>query len=518
MDQMANHDNGDNDSRNRADASRKKIKVLLVSFYNDEAYGLRSLHSTLIKNAVDAYMLFFKVESKQFRENHEQNVKKDFTGSIKNATDREIRLLVDFIAQNKFAVVGFSLVSSHFRLYKRIYEKIRNIDGLKIVIGGWQPSLNPEECISYADCLCIGEGENAFSELIALLANKQPIDNTANFWFNKNGAITKNPVRPLTTDLSSFPIPLFDHAYSYYIENDTLVNREPYFDNTRYGTFVGRGCPKRCTYCSNSHMANYIYPKSWSRIRYRTNEHVKEELLAVKGKLKNVKSINFYDEVFTPNLEHIRNLFSWYEKEIGLPFFCFFFPGTCDEEKCKILSKAGLRGVWLGVQSGSPRVRNEVFRRIYTNEQILNQTRIFQDCGVSVRYDFILDNPFESFDESLESIFLMLELPQPFSVNLFSLKFFPNTEITRIALDANIITKSHLDDNQANDQDTYLIRHDVKNTDNRFINQLAFYISCMSKNPTLRDQKAYIEQLTEDYKRTKDLTPVENLIKPFLGK
>ena len=494
----------------------KDVKVLLVSFFNDEAYGLRSLHSTLVENKIDAHMLFFKVESKQFREDHGENAKKDFTGSIRNASDKEIELLVDFILSNEFNVVGFSLVSSHFRLYKRIYERIKDVKGITIVLGGWQPSLKPEECIQYADYLCIGEGEVAFLELISLLANNGAADRVLNFWFNKNSTVIKNPVRPLTADISSFPIPLYDHKYSHFIENDKLINYELYFDNVRYGTFIGRGCPKQCTYCSNSHMANVIYPKSWSRIRYRSMNHVKNELMIVKDKLKNVKSINFYDEVFTPNIEWIKDFFSWYEKEINIPFYCFFFPGSCSEEKCKILASAGLSGVWLGVQSGSTRVRREVFKRMYTNQQIIEQARIFHKHGVSIRYDFILDNPFESFEESIESIFLMLELPQPFSVNLFSLKFFPNTEITKMALDAGIINKLDLDDNQINDQDTYLIRQDVKDQDNKFIDHLAFYISCMSKDPNLREQKGMLSKLIDDYKITKDITTIEDLIKPFL--
>lgn len=494
----------------------KDVKVLLISFFNDEAYGLRSLHSTLVANKIYAHMLFFKVESKQFRLDHGANSKKDFMGNIKNASDKEIALLVDFIVSNEFDVVGFSLVSSHFQLYKKIYERIKDIKGITIVLGGWQPSLNPDDSIKYADYLCIGEGEVAFHELISLLANNGATDHVLNFWINKNGTVIKNPVRPLTADISSFPIPLYDHKYSHIIENDKLLNYEPYFDNVRYGTFIGRGCPKQCTYCSNSYMANVTYPKSWSRIRYRSVNHVKYEIMIVKDKLKNVKRINFYDEVFTPNMEWIKDFFSWYEKDINIPFYCFFFPGSCSEEKCKILASAGLSGVWLGVQSGSPRVRREVFKRMYTNQQIIEQARIFHKYGVGIRYDFILDNPFESFEESLESIYLMLELPQPFSVNLFSLKFFPNTEITKMTLDAGIINKSDLDDNQINDQDTYQIRQDVKDPDNKFINNLVFYISCMSKDPNLHEQKDMLSRLIVDYKITKDITTIEDLIKPFL--
>ena len=42
------------------------MKVLVVSFFNDESYGVRSLHATLVDNNIDAYMMFFKLEAKYY--------------------------------------------------------------------------------------------------------------------------------------------------------------------------------------------------------------------------------------------------------------------------------------------------------------------------------------------------------------------------------------------------------------------------------------------------------------------
>jgi anaerobic magnesium-protoporphyrin IX monomethyl ester cyclase len=388
---------------------------------------------------------------------------------------------------------------------------------LTIVLGGWQASLNPDVCINYADFLCIGEGEEPFVDLVCRLNKKEKTANIENFYIKTTSRVIKNPVRQLPRDLSAFPIPLFEHKYSYIIENDDIENYEPYFRNSRYGTFVGRGCPHRCTYCSNSFMANSVYPKQWSKVRHRSLEHVKKELLTVKERLKQVRSVNFYDEVFTPKIEWIKDFFSWYKLKIDIPFYMFFFPGACNEEKAKILSDGGLKGVWIGVQSGSQRVRNEVFKRKYSNDQILKQAKIFHKYEVSVRYDFILDNPFETFEESLESIYLMTELPQPFSLNLFSLKYFPNTEITKMAEDAGFITEADKDDNWKKDRDTYTIHKDKGNLDSRFINQLALYISFLSGNQSLEDKKNDLHKLIDDYRHSKDISYVENLLKPFLS-
>lgn len=491
------------------------MKVLLVSFFNDEAYGVRAIHSSLVDKGIDAAMLFFKLNG-YHEKSYDDRIKDDFTANLDNASRHEIDLLVSHIKDNRYDVVGFSLVSHHFSLYRRIYKELKDIDHLTIVVGGWEASLNPDKCIHYADFLCIGEGEEPLCELIEKLESRMPTEKIRNFWVRKNGTVIRNPVRPLPGDLSSFPVPLLEHRYSHVIENNRIDNYEPYFDNSRYGTFVGRGCPYRCTYCSNSYMARSVYPGQWSKVRYRSIEHVQEELLAVKERLGQVKSINFYDEVFTPGIEWTRDFFSWYRSVIGIPFYVFFFPGTCSDEKARLLADSGLKGIWIGVQSGSQRVRNEVFKRRYSNEQLINQARIFHKYGVSIRYDFILDNPFETFEESLESIFMMMELPRPFSLNLFSLKYFPNTEITGMARAAGFITEADIDDNGNSDRDTYVIHRDRGSLDNRFINHLAFYISCLSTTSALSDKKAQIHRLIQGYRRSNDITPVEDAVRPFL--
>lgn len=43
------------------------MNVILVSLYNDENYGLRSIHSVLVNNEIDARMVFLEVKSKKVR-------------------------------------------------------------------------------------------------------------------------------------------------------------------------------------------------------------------------------------------------------------------------------------------------------------------------------------------------------------------------------------------------------------------------------------------------------------------
>lgn len=355
------------------------------------------MHSILTNNGHDTRMLFVEEDNPE--------------------------LLTKLLKALKPDIVGFSLVSLNFALYKKLYQDIRKSGKFKILLGGWQPTLNPQECLPFCDCLCRGEGEGIILKIVEDLAKGQA---------NKVYAGDLKPVE--------YPTFKFSNECSYVIEDGKLINKEPYFENSRYGTMIGRGCPYHCTYCSNSYMCQ-VYP-DWSKTRYRDIDKVIEELRVVKEKLPNVERINFYDEVFLLHDKRISEFLDKYKKEIGLPFYCMFYPGTCSEEMALKLVEVGLAGVWLGVQSGSERVRKEIFKRNYTNVALWRQIKIFQKYNISIKYDFIFDNPFETKEEFMETIELIRKLPKPLLINMFSLKFFPNTEITKMALERGLIDKT----------------------------------------------------------------------------
>jgi radical SAM superfamily enzyme YgiQ (UPF0313 family) len=498
---------------------KRDYKILFVSFYNDEACGVRLLHSILYHKGYNAKMLFLKLNSdiasrkKGEHKNALKNTYKLFSAVL---TNKEIDIFVNFLINFQPNIVAFSLVSSNFTLYKKIYKRIKDIGIFKIVIGGWQPSLNPEETIGYCDILCVGEGDETLPELVDKLFYNQSIDDIQNLWLKKDGHVIKNGVRPLIMDLSSGPIPVFSNKQSYCVENNELTRKEPYMRNTRYGIISGRGCPYCCSYCSNVYMSKNIYSHKWSKIRYRKVEHVMSELINAKAKLPKLRIINFYDEVFFPDKEWTKEFFHRYKKEIKLPFYCMFYPGTCKEETAKILKESGLDGIWLGIQSGSERVRRDVLKRYYKNVDVLKQVEIFRKYSINIKYDFILDNPFETFEESLETIKLVLEFPQPFSLNLFSLKYFPKTEITKMALREGFKYKSDLEDQRlADEQDSYKIILSQDSSDTNFINHLAAYISFLT--PDARLKKEEVINTINNYMTDKDIEPIKKTLSSFLS-
>ena len=60
-----------------------------------------------------------------------------------------------------------------------------------------------------------------------------------------------------------------------------------------------------------------------------------------------------------------------YPSEVGIPFFCSVHPGIVKEKTVELLKKSGCWCVAIGVQSGSERIRKEIFNRHISNKQII---------------------------------------------------------------------------------------------------------------------------------------------------
>jgi radical SAM superfamily enzyme YgiQ (UPF0313 family) len=121
----------------------------------------------------------------------------------------------------------------------------------------------------------------------------------------------------------------------------------------------------------------------------------------------------------------------WREK-VGLPFFCAgITPTHISSEKVEILLAGGLNRVRMGVQSGSDRVL-KFYRRPNRPGLVKQATDIlgvFANMMVPPNYDIIVDNPIETADDVQDTLRLINNLPRPFTLNIFSLRYIPNTQL-----------------------------------------------------------------------------------------
>jgi radical SAM superfamily enzyme YgiQ (UPF0313 family) len=122
-------------------------------------------------------------------------------------------------------------------------------------------------------------------------------------------------------------------------------------------------------------------------LRRRSVDIVIEELVQAKRTL-GIKSVMFYDDVFTVNPRWLREFAPRYKREVGLPFWCYTYPTTTHKEDLLLLKDAGLKSITMGIQSGSPEML-DVFNRPVAQDKAHEAARIIVECGLDGYFDLI---------------------------------------------------------------------------------------------------------------------------------
>jgi hypothetical protein len=69
-----------------------------------------------------------------------------------------------------------------------------------------------------------------------------------------------------------------------------------------------------------------------------------------------------------------------------------------------------------------------------SNETFISAARQIKKYNVPCLYDVILDNPYETEDDVIRTIDVLLKIPKPFMLQMYSLCFYYGTEIYEKAL------------------------------------------------------------------------------------
>ncbi len=101
----------------------------------------------------------------------------------------------------------------------------------------------------------------------------------------------------------------------------------------------------------------------------------------------------------------------------------------------------GLRGLQIGIQSGSERTRR-LYQREGSAEAVIRAGQILARFIPPLdppKYDIILDNPYETMEDLQDTLHLMMHIPPPYQVQPFSLVFIPGTDLHTRALSDGLI-------------------------------------------------------------------------------
>jgi len=437
---------------------KNNTNIALISFFGLDL-GVRLISSSLKKLGHNAQLINFN-QKKYPIELFDNDFFSNRLQLHEIAPQADIENLKELLKRLKPRIIGLSVSAVSMLSAKRISREIRKISDALIVWGGIHAVICPEECIEFADVVCVGEGELAMLELVQALVHGKEIDSIPGFWVKQNGKIKKNPMRPLINNLDDLEFPDFiGHDNKFLIDSGKIIEDPPiaagYSLNT-YPIMTSRGCMYKCSFCSETALSE-SYKGTGTYLRRRSVKSIIKELQQVTRE-RPIYKIRFFDDVFTYDKKWIEEFCDMYGRYIGIPFICYAHPKYTDRELLIKLRHAGLFYICVGIQSGSKSVIENVYDRNQSNSSIIEFSRFVKKLNILVRYDLILDNPYETDQDHYDSTELMLNLPYPYQVNLLFLRWFPKTPLTQRALEEGVISPDQLEQNCAGALDKWYLQ------------------------------------------------------------
>ncbi|MBN2056460.1 radical SAM protein, partial [bacterium] len=353
-------------------------------------------------------------------------------------------------------LVGFSFLSSYRDRALQLTEAVHRAAGPPVVWGGVHATLRPGQSLASADYVCVGEGEEPLHQLLNNLAYGKSAEGIPGIWMRLGEVVQPAAQPPLLENLDALPYMDFSLDDQHILEprsgrivpmTRALLAKAlplmPFFRNTSitvYRTMTTRGCPHRCTYCVNHALAGLYDIDRY--LRWRSPEHVMEELTRINTEYDFIKGVHFFDDVFTAMpKQQLERFCELYRTRIGLPFYCQVSPRTVNRRMLDLLLESGMVFIEMGIQTGCTATRT-LYRRPETNRQVLTAGELFADYRgrlLTTRYHVILDNPWETPMETRETLLLLTSLPTPFVLCLSSLTLYPGTELNILAKEQGML-------------------------------------------------------------------------------
>lgn len=402
------------------------------------AFGIRTISSVLKRSGFSTKIIFLPGGIEHLRFNA------SYIYKYSKKTLKQISELC-----KDASLIGFSFMSQYFDRTVQITKHLKKQFSPPIIWGGIHATYRSEQCLNHCDAVCIGEGEYAIMGIAEKMSRGDDYTDTQSCWFKVNGDIKRNEAGPIVQNLDELPFVDYDLENHYVydwrskdiIPIDTNMMKKQflkieYCNNKHliaYRTMTSRGCPHRCSYCASSAMM---------RLRRRSVDNVIEELQQILTKFDYIELISFFDDTFfAAPIEYFEEFRNKYKSKIGLPFHAQCSPTTISERKMELLIDAGLYNTEMGIQTGSDRIK-KMYRRIVPNQKIINAAALiskYRSRMLIPDYHVILDNPWETREDVLDTLRLLLNLPGKFRLQISSLIFFPGTELNEKAKQEGIL-------------------------------------------------------------------------------
>ena len=297
-------------------------------------------------------------------------------------------------------LVGLTMMSVDFSPATEAARIVKEVmPGTVTVVGGPHPTIAVEEVtqIPEFDYVVVREGEITFPWLLGELgAGRRP-----------ESRILEGEM----PDLDAVPFPDRDLFLNEWLKYGyTLDSPEVPFVPDLPPPFLtiiaGRGCRYNCNFCQPAERLLF-----GRKVRKRSPANVIAELDLLRERYR-FASFMFHDDCLTEDRQWVLEFCDLYEgKGFHQPFFC---QSRADiivhhEEMVQRMAQVGLKGYFIGFESGSDRVL-KFLRKGTTRAKNLAAADICKKYGIKIWANYMLGLPTETKEEVMDTVSMLKEI------------------------------------------------------------------------------------------------------------
>lgn len=177
-----------------------------------------------------------------------------------------------------------------------------------------------------------GQGEQTLYEIVECLKNSGDLNKVPNIVFSENGQLTRTLPQPENNSL-----------------DENFVDWNSFAAGGDLGrtlqTRTARSCAFKCSFCN--------YPTRAGALTLASLDTLEKEFDSMRS-AGDVQNVVFIDDTFNVPLPRFKDICRlMIKKNYGFNWFSYFRCSNSDEEAFELMAKSGCKGVFLGIESGS---------------------------------------------------------------------------------------------------------------------------------------------------------------------
>jgi anaerobic magnesium-protoporphyrin IX monomethyl ester cyclase len=349
------------------------------------------------------------------------------------------RVLLSELQRRPLCVGISSMTGPQLNFALAASREVKKRSNVPVVWGGVHPSILPEQKLKNQniDIVVQGEGEETFLDLVLALEENRPLGDVKGIWYKADGELRKTEPRGLA-DLNSQP------ALDY-----SLVNVKHYlrrvFGVDRISFSASRGCCFDCSFCFNT----VFYGSKWRGVAPDRVLDLIEDLV----RRFSIRGIFLTDSNFFMDRRWARAILEGVvQRALGIVFSRIHvrLDSLCrlTDDDLRLLERSGCKCLAIGVESGSPRIRELLHKPI--DEAALHETnQRLARFSLMPLYFFMIGYPTETMADLQKTVRLFTKLVDENprankSINVYTP--YPGTELFQKALQEGLKAPERLED------------------------------------------------------------------------